>query len=132
MLDLADYLQAEVDKTSVRKVAKRIGISKGAVEGITGRKLGGFPEIETLIAISKAYDLPLPEVERMAGIEIPEPKTPEETALRLGQLVTQVPDLAQVVEDLRDMYVQDPAFVRGMVMGFEQMIAQRKGQKPAE
>lgn len=132
MLDLAAYLQAEVNKTSVRKVAKRIGISKGAIEGIIGRKLDGFPEIETLLAIAKAYDLELLEVERMAGITIPEPHTPEETALRLGQIVTQVPDLARVVEDLRDMYVQDPAFVRGMVVGLEQSVAQWKARMSGE
>jgi transcriptional regulator with XRE-family HTH domain len=128
-MDLAEYLQAKVDQSSIRKVAKHIGVSKSAVEHIIKRELDGFPEIETLIAIAKAYDLTLLEVERMAGVTIPEPKTNAEVHQRLGQLVTQVPDLDRMVEDLRDMYVQDPQFVKGMVVGLEMSIAQWKARR---
>jgi transcriptional regulator with XRE-family HTH domain len=128
-MDLAEYLQAEVDRTSIRKVAKRIGVSKSAVEHITKRDLQGLPELETLIAIAKAYDLDLLEVERMAGVTIPEPKTPAEAQQRLGQIVTQVPDLDRTVRDLRDMFVHDPQFVKGMIVGLESSIAQWKAQR---
>src|SRR5690242_1702007 len=92
-MDLSEYLQAEVDRTSIRKVAKRIGVSKSDIEHIVNRDRQGLPELETLIAIAKTYDLDLLEVERMAEATIPEPKTPAEVHQRLGQLVIQVPDL---------------------------------------
>jgi transcriptional regulator with XRE-family HTH domain len=69
MKDLADYLQAEVDKVrSIRKVAKHIGISKTALENITKRKLKTRPQLLTLEKIADAYeDLTLPGVVEMAG-----------------------------------------------------------------
>lgn len=131
LMDLAEYLQAEVDRTSLRKVAKKAGVSKGAIDRIIKRANEGFPELETLIGISKGFDLDLLEVERMAGVTIPAPQTPAEVQQRLGALVSQVPDLDRVVEDLRDMYVRDPAFVKGMIVGMEMSIDQWKRQNGA-
>ncbi len=68
MLDLADYLQAEVDKTSIRKVAARIDISKTTVENIIKRKLKSIPKVATLEKIATAYELTLPAVVEMAGV----------------------------------------------------------------
>jgi transcriptional regulator with XRE-family HTH domain len=126
VMDLAEYLQAEVSHTSLRRVAKKIGVSKSAIDRIIKRQNDGFPELETLIAIAKAYELDLLEVEQMAGAAIPEPKTQAEAQQRLGSLVTQVPSLDRVVENLRDMYVHDPAFVNGMIVGLEMSIDQWK------
>lgn len=67
MKDLAEYLQEEVQKTSIRKVAARIGISKTTVANIAGRKLKNMPEVETLEKIAAAYELTLPAVAEMAG-----------------------------------------------------------------
>ena len=131
-MDLAEYLQAESDRTSIRKVAKRIGVSKSAIEHIINRDLRGLPELETLIAIAKTYELDLLEVERMAGATIPEPKTSAEAQQRLGQIVIQVPDLDRTVQDLRDMYVHDPQFVKGMIVGLETSIAQWKIQRKSD
>jgi transcriptional regulator with XRE-family HTH domain len=130
IMDLAEYLQAEVDRTSIRKVAKKAGLaSKGPIERIINHQNEGFPEIETLVGIAKGFGLELLEVMRMAGATIPEPKTPAEARQRLGGLVTQVPSLDRVVEDLRDMYVHDPAFVSGMIVGLEMSIDQWKRQR---
>lgn len=132
VMDLAEYLQAEVDHTSLRKVAKKVGVSKGVIDRIIKRQNDGFPELETLVAIAKAYELELLEVERMVGVAIPEPKTPAEAQQRLGSLVTQVPSLDRVVRDLRDMYVRDPAFVNGMIVGLEMSIDQWKRQQSGD
>lgn len=68
MMDLADYLQAEVDKVrSVRKVAAHIDVSKTTVQNIIKRKLKGMPELATLEKIAAAYELTLPAVVEMAG-----------------------------------------------------------------
>jgi hypothetical protein len=129
-MDLAEYLRAEVDRASIRKVARKAGLaSKGPIERIIYDQNEGFPELETLVGIAKGFDLDLLEVMRMAGVTIPEPKTPAETQQRLGGLVTQVPALDRIVEGLRDMYVHDPAFVSGMVVGLEMSIDQWKRQQ---
>ena len=129
-MDLTEFIQAEVERTSIRKVAEKAGLeSKGAIERIINRTNKGFPELETLIGISKGFGIDLLEVVRMAGAMIPEPKTPAEVRQRLGNLVTQVPDLDRVVEDLRDMHVHDPKFVSGMIVGIEMSIAQWKRQQ---
>lgn len=130
VMDLAEFIQAEVDRTSIRKVARRAGLSsKAPIERIINRQNDGFPELETLIGISRGFGIDLLEVVQMAGATIPEPKTPAEVRQRLGDLVTQVPDLDRVVEDLRDMHVHDPKFVSGMVVGIEMSIAQWKRQR---
>lgn len=130
VMDLAEYLQAEVDRTSLRKVAKKAGLaSKGPVERIIKHQNEGFPELETLIGIAKGFGLDLLEVMRMAGVTIAEPKTPAEVRQRLGNLVSEVPDLDRTVEELRDMYVYDPQFVKGMIVGIETSIAQWKTRR---
>lgn len=129
-MDLAEYLQAEVDRTSIRKVAKRASLaSKGPIERIINHQNEGFPELETLVGIAKGFGLDLLEVMQMAGVTIPEPKTPIEAQQRLGGLVTQVPALDRVVESLRDMYVHDPGFVNGMIVGLEMSIDQWKHRR---
>ncbi len=67
MLDLADYLQAEVDKTSIRKVAAHIDISKTTVQNIIKRKLKSMPDVTTLEKIASAYGITLTVVVEMAG-----------------------------------------------------------------
>jgi len=69
MMDLAEYLQVEVDKErSIRKVAKRIGISKTTLENIIKRRLKTLPELPTLQKIADCYeDLTLPTVVVMVG-----------------------------------------------------------------
>lgn len=132
-MDLAEYLQAEVDRTSIRKVATKAGLkSKGPIERIIYHQNDGFPELETLEGIAKGFGLDLLDVLRMAGVTIPEPRTPAEAQRRLGGLVTEVPDLDRVVQDLRDMYVHDPAFVNGMIVGLEMSIAQWKRRRSGD
>lgn len=72
VMDLAEYIQAEVDKPgmSYRKVAKHIGISKTTVEKIAKRKIVTMPEVGTLQKIADAYGMTLPTVIEMAGAMI--------------------------------------------------------------
>jgi transcriptional regulator with XRE-family HTH domain len=67
MKDLAAYLQDEVDKASIRRVATHIGIAKTTVDHIIKRKIKTLPELPTLEKIATAYGLTLPTVIRMAG-----------------------------------------------------------------
>lgn len=67
MMDLADYLQAEVEKTSIRKVAKLTGVSKTTIDNIRNRRIKTLPELQTLEKIATAYSLTLPAVVEMAG-----------------------------------------------------------------
>ena len=67
MKDLAKLLQDEIDSTSIRRVAKRIGIAKTTASNIAKRKLKSMPEVATLEKIAIAYGLTLPAVVEMAG-----------------------------------------------------------------
>ena len=61
MMDLAEYLQAEVDRErSIRKVAKKIGIAKTTLDNIIKRRIKRMPELETLEKIASAYGLTPP------------------------------------------------------------------------
>ena len=67
MMDLADYLQAEVGRTSIRKVAKATGVSKTTIDNIVNRRLKTMPDVATLEKIARAYGMTLPVVVEMAG-----------------------------------------------------------------
>lgn len=69
-MDLADFIQRQVEGASYRKVAKDIGISKTAVENIAKRRVRTMPEIETLQKIADTYGMGLPTVVEMAGAMI--------------------------------------------------------------
>lgn len=66
-MDLADYLQPKVDKTSLRKVAAEIGISKSTVDNIIKRKLKSMPELQTLERIAVYSGFSLSVVVAMTG-----------------------------------------------------------------
>ncbi len=66
-MDLADFLQSEIDQTSIRRVAKKIGIAPTTVTSIAKRKRQRMPDVDTLEAIANAYGLTLPVVVEMAG-----------------------------------------------------------------
>jgi len=68
MLDLADYIKADVDKTSLRKVAKKTGVSKSTIAKIVNRQYKSErPKVDTLEKIAGAYHLTLSTVVEMAG-----------------------------------------------------------------
>lgn len=126
MTDLAEFLQSEVNRTSLRKVAGKTGVAKTTIENIVKGNLQGLPEIETLQAIATAYGMDLWLVAHMAGIDLGLPQTPTEAAQRLEVLVNQVPALHPLVERLQAMYLRDPEFVKGMLISLEAAIAHRE------
>ncbi len=67
MLDLADYLHAEVKQTSLRDVASKTGVSKSAIDNIIKRQIRRLPKIETLQRLADYYKLSLPTIVEMAG-----------------------------------------------------------------
>lgn len=68
MMDLAEYLQSEVDKDrSLRKTAARLHISKTTLDKIIKRKIKTMPQIQTLQNIADYTGLTLPVVVEMAG-----------------------------------------------------------------
>lgn len=68
-MNLSDFLQAEIDKpkSSIRKVAKKIGIGTTTVTNIAKGKRKRAPDVDTLQKIADAYDLTLATVVEMAG-----------------------------------------------------------------
>jgi transcriptional regulator with XRE-family HTH domain len=99
MMDLAEYLQAEVGKTSIRKVAKKIGISKTAVDNIANRRIKKMPQMETLEKIAIAYGLTVPAVVRMAGVMFPD----GDKHVRMAHEIEQSPWVAKRFDELMDM-----------------------------
>lgn len=71
MMDLAEYLQDEVDKErSIRKTAKRLGISKTTLENIIKRRTKTRLKVSTLENIAAGTGLTLVAVAEMAGVII--------------------------------------------------------------
>lgn len=120
MKDLADYLQDEVEKTSIRKVAARIGIAKTTVTNIAHRKLKSMPEVATLEKIATAYDLTLPAVVEMAGAMIGD----SDRSTRLARELEQSPWVIKRIDEL--MHLTEEEFNYAM-----DLIAFRRSQLPS-
>lgn len=99
-MDLADYLADKVHQGSLRSVAEETGLSHNAINRIAQRKLKQLPELETLRAISSAYNLPLWKVIEMAGVDLELPATPHDEAVQLVLLLERMPNLRAIVKKI--------------------------------
>jgi transcriptional regulator with XRE-family HTH domain len=66
-MDLAAFLQLDVDKSSVRDVAKKIHISKTTLQKILRRELKTMPQVPTLEKIADYTGLGLSVIVAMTG-----------------------------------------------------------------
>jgi transcriptional regulator with XRE-family HTH domain len=67
LMNLSEFLQAEIDSSSIRKVAKKIGIGPTTVTSIAKGKRVRAPDVDTLQKIADAYGLTLAAVVEMTG-----------------------------------------------------------------
>jgi transcriptional regulator with XRE-family HTH domain len=119
VMDLADFLQVEVDRTSLRDVAGKIKISKTTVDNIAKRRNKDLPELETLQKIAAAYNKDLWEVIEMANVDLGLPKTLEEEAKRLTALADRNPEYRPLVEGILKLRPQHVRAVRAYLEHLE-------------
>lgn len=124
-MDLAGFLQAEVDRTSYRDVEAKTGVSRGSLEKIINHRNTDLPELKTLQRIAAAYEKPLWEVVQMAGVDLDLPRSSGERSQRLEVLMMQVPRLEQLIVRLQALRDTDPEFVDGMIVALEATLNQR-------
>ncbi len=122
MTALADFLAYELAQSSYRALEAKIGVSRGALENLINKTNTELPKLETLQRIADAYGKPMWEVVQMAGVELDLPKTPNERAQRMAQIVDQLPALESIINDLRRLSATAPDFVDGMLIGLEAML----------
>jgi transcriptional regulator with XRE-family HTH domain len=96
MVDLADFLREKVDATSLRAVAKYVGVSKTAIDNIVHRRIRKLPKVETLQRIADAYGLSLSSVVEMAGATLGD----DDRALRLARELQALPWVAERFNEL--------------------------------
>lgn len=99
-MDLAEFLAARVNETSLRAVERETNVSYSVIDRIVKRQLLGYPELETLIKISLAYKIPLLRILEMAGITVTYSLRPTEQVDRIATLVREQPELYQVLDRL--------------------------------
>ena len=119
-MNLAEFLDAEVKKSSYRDVETKTGVSRGALENIINKTNKDLPTIETLTRIAQAYDRKLWEVVQMV-VELELPQTPTERGERMAAIVDRQPALAGLVDRLQALYDSKPDFVDGMILAIEAM-----------
>lgn len=128
MQDLADFLAAKLAQSNYRDLEDETKVSRGSLESIIKRQNTRLPEIETLTRIARAYQKPLWEVMRMAGVDLDLPQNATEVARRLEALVKQVPELEHVMQRLLKRYDVNPDYVKGVVIGLEASLGQNGNQ----
>lgn len=117
-MDLADFLEPEVKRTSFRAVAAKCGVSKGAIENIVNRANKEFPELETLQGIARGYDMPLWEVLQMV-VDLELPQAPTDLGERFAAIVVRHPRLARMFDRLQAIEHKRPDLVTGMIITIE-------------
>lgn len=118
-MDLADFLAAKLAASNYRDLEKETGVSRGSLEAIIKRETKNLPEIKTLGKISRAYQLPLWEVMRLAGVDLDLPKDATDLSQRLAALVEREPAVSRLVERLIRRFDKDPDHVKGILIGLE-------------
>jgi transcriptional regulator with XRE-family HTH domain len=120
--ELARYLQAEVDRTSLRDVAAKTDVSKTAIDNIIKGNMTELPKLETLDKFAAAYKMPLWKVIEMAGIDLGLSLSVSETIQRLGAVAERMPEFEPIVQYLLKLYPED---LRGVVAYLEALDRQR-------
>ena len=95
-MDFADWLTEEVEKRgwSFRELARRAGLSSGAISQITTQR--SFPGPEFCTGVARAFRIPPEEVFRRAGLLPPLPETEKKKQsvwLRFTRLTPEQQDL---------------------------------------
>jgi transcriptional regulator with XRE-family HTH domain len=85
-MNLFDFLAQELKKTSSRELAAKIGVSHTTIRSMAQGELKALPEVETLIKIAKAFDLPLWRVIEMAGVDLGLPEEDSTDVRRIASL----------------------------------------------
>lgn len=98
MSSLADFLRAEQERTSYRRLEEKTGVSRGALENLIKKDNKDLPELESLIKISTAYDIELYRVIEMAGVDLQLPKDVQSQSMRLAATLEHMPVLRSIVE----------------------------------
>ncbi len=69
-MNLTQFLTRELERSSLRDLEAKIGVSHAALQRLARASLQGYPELETLKKIAEAYGLPLWRVIEMAGLDL--------------------------------------------------------------
>lgn len=113
-MDLADFLRAEVGRTSYRDVEEKTLVSRGAIENIIKRTNKDLPTIETLSRIAIAYNRPLWEVVQMV-VDLELPQSPTDLGQRLAALVERHPKLGVQFARLQALALKRPDILPGII-----------------
>lgn len=115
--DLARFL-AEQGKT-YRELEELTGIPDSTISKIINGKLKGLPELETLVKISVAFNLPLWRVVEMTGLDSGVSIAPDDQAKRVAALVKTYPVMNQIVDRLTKLHQSD---LRGVLAYLEAIL----------
>lgn len=130
VMDLAEFLAAEVDKTSYRIVECKTGISRGSLENLIKRQNKRLPEIETLQKIAENYNLYLWQVVEMAGVSLNLPQSDDERTRRLASIAQKQRSMQLLVDRLLEVVPSHPEFVDGMLGYLEYELAKLGNVNP--
>ena len=128
-MDLADFLGVEQERIGYRALVAKTGVSKGSLEHIINRENKKQPDIETLQAIAKGFDMKLWEVMQLA-VDLELPQAPTELGQRIAAIVARHPKLGKIFERLQAIEHQRPDLVTGMIITIEVLDRQRKQRRP--
>jgi len=95
---LARRLFQDVERTSIREIADKIGISKSALDHLL-YEIDEFPKLETIELIARYLQMPSYEVLRLAGFDAQIPADVDQGA-RLIQLAEKQPELRRVLRQI--------------------------------
>lgn len=129
-MDLAEFIEDKVKRSSYRAVAKKTGVSRGALEAIVNRENEDFPKIGTLNRIAEAYGRPLWEIADMAKVPLDLPQNDTNRARRLAQLVARQPRFEAITKRLLDKIDTNPDYVDGIIAMMEAALNELPDESP--
>lgn len=126
---LAAFVRAEIDKRGMSEstFAERVGISKGTLSNMLN-KPGVIPDLSTLHGIAQVLDLPLARIIEVCGYAVGGNEGRIED-IQLAMLMASVPELRQLVDQLKTLSLDDLTAIESYVRFYiqEQQKRQKKG-----
>jgi transcriptional regulator with XRE-family HTH domain len=114
-MNLVQLLSEELERSSLRDLEAKTGISHTALLRIVRGQLKSLPEIETLDKIAKAFSLPLWRILEMAGADLGLDHSLDNYTRRLGSLASKQEDYQRLLGYLIDA---DPVDIRAILNYF--------------
>jgi transcriptional regulator with XRE-family HTH domain len=106
--ELSAFVRRQMEQRGLglRATERFTGVSKGSLHNLLENP-DTIPELETLVKLSRAFELPLWRLIEMCGVDLGLSATPSDPVQRLAGLLESMPDMRPIANHLLSLHPED-------------------------